>query len=633
MASQGKKKLEFAVTKWSTYSASYVPENIMEDKPYDHASRWSSDSNTPPQFLLLKLVRPAIVETITFGKYEKTHVCNLKKFKIFGGLNEDHMIELLESGLKNDHIPETFVLKHALEENLFPCRYIKIMPILSWGPNFNFSIWYIELQGVDEGVIVQPCMNWYNTYRERAAIRLCLKHFRQHNYTEAFESLQKKTKVSLEHPVLTELHSLLVLRGDYDACERVMEKAARDGRFTHFISQQDYKAKWTPITAVTHNDGTDYKPGMRGGHQMVIDVYTETIYLFGGWDGTQDLADFWSFQISSGEWTCLSFNTESEGGPSARSCHKMCLDCERRRIFVLGRYLESSMRTGANLKSDFYMYDIDSNKWTLVTDDTASLGGPRLIFDHQIVMDAERQMIYVFGGRILTRSWKKSPGNKNKKFSRSGSAVDSTRQGLSKDKDRRDENPRNSFWVFDIAHNRWSCIYKNEKLNQKDSSKQSVLEPCARYAHQLTYDHVHKVHYLFGGNPGVSSLPKVRLDDFWSLRLSRPSRDTLLRRCRYLIRKHRFQEIATCAPAAALRYLQTELAELVDHHDEDETLGFQQLAATLFTSQSDDEDFSIADAEVEPHFHSRSQLFDILVNFFPDDMAQPKGNLIDLITF
>ena len=47
-------------------------------------------------------------------------------------------------------------------------------------------------------------------YREREAIRLCLKHFRQKNYLEAFESLQKRTKISLEHPMLAELHTLLV---------------------------------------------------------------------------------------------------------------------------------------------------------------------------------------------------------------------------------------------------------------------------------------------------------------------------------------------------------------------------------------------------------------------------------------
>ena len=48
-----------------------------------------------------------------------------------------------------------------------------------------------------------------------------------------------------------------------------------------------------------------------------------------------------------------------------------------------------------------------------------------------------------------------------------------------------------------------------------------------------------QVHYLFGGNPGKSCSPKMRLDDFWSLKLCRPSKEYLLRHCRYLIRKYR----------------------------------------------------------------------------------------------
>lgn len=47
------------------------------------------------QYLMLKMERPAIVQSITFGKYEKTHVCNLKKFKVFGGMSEENMTELL----------------------------------------------------------------------------------------------------------------------------------------------------------------------------------------------------------------------------------------------------------------------------------------------------------------------------------------------------------------------------------------------------------------------------------------------------------------------------------------------------------------------------------------------------------
>ncbi|OBS68384.1 hypothetical protein A6R68_03075, partial [Neotoma lepida] len=199
------------------------------------------------QYLILKLERPAIVQNITFGKYEKTHVCNLKKFKVFGGMNEENMTELLSSGLKNDYNKETFTLKHKIDEQMFPCRFIKIVPLLSWGPSFNFSIWYVELSGIDDPDIVQPCLNWYSKYREQEAIRLCLKHFRQHNYTEAFESLQKKTKIALEHPMLTDMHDKLVLKGDFDACEELIEKAVNDGLFNQYISQQEYKPRWSQI--------------------------------------------------------------------------------------------------------------------------------------------------------------------------------------------------------------------------------------------------------------------------------------------------------------------------------------------------------------------------------------------------
>lgn len=57
-------------------------------------------------------------------------------------------------------------------------------------------------------------------------------------------------------------------------------------------------------------------------------------------------------------------------------------------------------RGGLLLQSDFYVYDIPSNKWTLITDDTDAMGGPKLVFDHQIVVDTEKRTLYVFGGKI-----------------------------------------------------------------------------------------------------------------------------------------------------------------------------------------------------------------------------------------
>lgn len=39
---------------------------------------------------------------------------------------------------------------------------------------------------------------------------------------------------------------------------------------------------------------------------------TETVYLFGGWDGTQDLADFWAYSVQENQWLCISRDTEKE---------------------------------------------------------------------------------------------------------------------------------------------------------------------------------------------------------------------------------------------------------------------------------------------------------------------------------
>lgn len=49
------------------------------------------------------------------------------------------------------------------------------------------------------------------------------------------------------------------------------------------------------------------------------------------------------------------------------------------------------------------MYELETDKWTLITDDTAAMGGPCLLFDHHLAIDSDQQMLYVFGGRQITR--------------------------------------------------------------------------------------------------------------------------------------------------------------------------------------------------------------------------------------
>ncbi len=40
-----------------------------------------------------------------------------------------------------------------------------------------------------------------------------------------FDCLQKKTKIQLEHPLLTRLHELIVADGNYEAPEEIVKKA------------------------------------------------------------------------------------------------------------------------------------------------------------------------------------------------------------------------------------------------------------------------------------------------------------------------------------------------------------------------------------------------------------------------
>jgi len=905
--------LKFSIFRFSSYSSSYVPDNIRINRPSDQSSRWSSDTTDSPQYLVLKLEHLAITQTITFGKFEKSHVCNLKKFKVYGAVDDANYTELLEAGLKNDSEPETFLLKHTIEGNTFPSRFIKIVPLVPYGSSFNFSIWFVELKGITSLEIVESSALWLASHREREVVRLCLKHFRKQNYHVAFEALQSQTRVCLEHPLLSRLYQLLVHNADFEGAEKAVTDDSEAGLFESYVNGQECYPVWSPINPPP-DLGAELRPGMRGGHQMCMDVQTEIIYLFGGWDGSQDLADFWSFHVPTKRWTLISSNTAEEGGPSPRSCHKMVLDQERRQIFTLGRYVDSSMRTPNNLKSDFYLYDLDSNQWTMITDDTYAMGGPRLVFDHQMCIDVAKRILYIFGGRVLTSNpsvsdmpmeegsvldrpltsldvpltaldvqtamsalewstavstiatsaapWRapvmitpvmpspvmpsppprlvsgrieylfsglysyhvptntwtllhedsgapnasSSPNDsglrsrighsmlfhpvKRKLFIFAGQRskeylddfltydVDNDRidvvgeadhdsrfssgdlsssvankdvelpsagdqvnipgsapfskghlaftsgglkdvsaksasgrvalpaagftqratidpdldeihvlSGLSKDKDKREENVKNSFWVYSIPANRWSCVYKNENQSLQYWEKMVDREPCPRFAHQLVFDHIRKVHYLFGGNTGKASLPKMRLDDFWALRLVRPTKSEVLRKCIFLIRKFKYLEmVASGLSMEAAAYLQTAVSAVVDHESEGEKKEFHSLASYLFgvgddhypgcmassgiqTSPAvsptfplpmdsylgDDSSSSEADTtainhpvidhtvdprrsevelslgNIDQHRRRRSQLFDLLVSFYPDNMTQPTQNLSELI--
>ncbi|XP_064543793.1 muskelin [Drosophila montana] len=716
-------RLSFGIYRYSSYSPNYLPENVLVDCPNDQTSRWSAYTNSPPQFLTLKLRRPAIVQKIKFGKFEKSHVCNIKKFRVYGGLEDEHMVLLLEAGLKNDNVPEVFKLRCMTEdgaENL-PILYLKIVPLLSWGPSFNFSIWYIELHGQDDPMYTCARMKNYNTLRETEIIKLCLKHFRQQGYMEAFGALQEQTNVRLEHPLISELHKYLVVQGDFERAERFIAECIDEGLMDEYLNKQDYKHTW-------HMKYTEseIKPGNRGGHQLVVDAKKRLIYLYGGWDGYQDLSDLWVYNIELDEWNLLCERSESSNGPTPRSCHKIIFDPISENIFMLGRYLDNSIRTSDYIKSDFYLYDTRARTWMQICDDTSQVGGPQLVYDHQMCIDADKRTIYVFGGKILTprsptsstepeysglfsyhiatNTWtqilvdchhasasqadvmsiksrithcmvfhnkqrklyiyggqrgkedldelltydvdSQAISLMNKENSHLGNTasteakfepssgytlratIDCDRDeiyvfsSLNKVKDRRDVHhgdASNSFWVYSLRTHKWSRIYycrhnaqdvnSINKANFLGASKgDGVLEPCPRYAHQLVYDELAKTHYLFGGNPGIFQYQQLRLDDFWLLQLEKPKREEVLKHCRFLVRKLRYEEMARSDPLKAMEYLRHNISDVIDHTDSEQVNNFHKLASLLFKSHDKGQDSSLSPSAT-PELCAESERF------------------------
>jgi hypothetical protein len=207
-----------------------------------------------------------------------------------------------------------------------------------------------------------------------------LKHLRQRRFLTPFASiLARSAPFTLEHPLITQLHTSLVLDGDYSASEELLHSISSAGLFSGYLRSCQPYAVWGRLHGVDANGDV---PSNRGGHAMCIDPSSSTVYLLGGWDGHKSLADFWAYNIDDDKWTVLSHDTGKEkNGPGERSCHKMVF-CEKTGcIYVLGRLGDpddakegEGKRKPVAYCSEFYRYhtrELDAGKWDLLNFDTA----------------------------------------------------------------------------------------------------------------------------------------------------------------------------------------------------------------------------------------------------------------------
>ncbi|KZT10880.1 uncharacterized protein LAESUDRAFT_643350 [Laetiporus sulphureus 93-53] len=440
--------LKYSIAGCSEHSGRYIAENILEDKPMDQTSRWSGAHQSPnvTQWVLLRLDDLAVLKSITFGKFYKPHPCNMKEFKVYVGLSEENMTEVLRAALKNDSTSETFSIRYTNNAGVcFPTRFVKIVPLTVHAQSFHTSIWHVSVSGIIDQPFVQQICARYDEYREASMLRHVLKHLRQRRFLTPFHDILDRSSVQLEHPLISTLYDSLVLNGDWSATERIVHSLSSSGLLDSYRYACQPRAHWTRLHGL---DADGDVPSRRSGHAMCMDEKNGLIYLLGGWEGQRSLDDFWMYNVHEDTWRLLSIATSRDrNGPGPRSCHKMVFDAKTGCIYVLGRLgdgdalepaeappegtdtLPSSptqreataaaaedSRHAADTpmpwsprSSEFYRYHtrgLDAGRWDLLSLDTVTAGGPCLIFDHQMVMDSEAQVIYVFGGRVVDGAWK-----------------------------------------------------------------------------------------------------------------------------------------------------------------------------------------------------------------------------------
>jgi len=499
------KVLSYEIDSWSSYISTFHPRNILSDNKISGAfSKWSVDFKSAKEYLYIKLLKTSIIYMITFGKFKDP--TNLKEFKIYAGLDKTNMIEILHSGLSMDNEYEAFIVKYELENALIPCKYIiyvnqlffsyiKIVPIRPWDDNYNISVWFLKLKGIDDDTIVKKSIENYKRHTELESMKLWLNLSRKNFKDKSLDLFKVKRLDNLiakiENPCLTELYKS-IMNGNYEDCIQILNKCQDYGLLNNYVNNLAYKIKWkrvgnmdkeidntidrihhmekvancnntnlksnlTIINAENINQSLnnflvnidnneendeeleiesilsgelnlmdededfeelnhvasntedydldsqiDHFPSERGGHCMAIDSEGKKIFLFGGWNGHEDLNDFWMYDIKNETWKLISANASNENGPSKRSCTKMVYDSRFNRLLLYGKY---STNNEPNLDLYIYEYKLSNNQWykylvkrEIINGVVAESTGPGQVFDHQLAIDSNNQILYLFGG-------------------------------------------------------------------------------------------------------------------------------------------------------------------------------------------------------------------------------------------
>jgi len=106
--------------------------------------------------------------------------------------------------------------------------------------------------------------------------------------------------------------------------------------------------QWTMVKAVGE------PPRLRSLHVGI--VVNDGLYIFGGYDGSNRVNDFYKFDFKFAEWSRIT--SAASSGPSARDRH-IAVSWQNS-IYIFGGY------DGGNRVNDFWRFDTTNNTWTLI---------------------------------------------------------------------------------------------------------------------------------------------------------------------------------------------------------------------------------------------------------------------------
>ncbi|MEM4308836.1 MAG: kelch repeat-containing protein [Thermoplasmata archaeon] len=228
---------------------------------------------------------------------------------------------------------------------------------------------------------------------------------------------------------------------------------------------------------------------------LTYDAVNDVVILFGGYDGTNYLADTWVYDFAQSKW----INKMPGSSPEGRS-QAGCAFIEESGVLLLyGGY------NGLYL-ADTWIYNYSANTWT------AKLVPPAARYGYMMAYSPHQNLFVVFGGyatNYRADTWHYYPAN-NTWANVSPTVSPSARYyaGFTYDENAQKfilfggydgTNYLNDIWVYDAVTRTWTQRFPSPT-------------PPARYRCELVYDNINKVNVLFGGYTAKSP---TYLNDVW----------------------------------------------------------------------------------------------------------------------